>query len=155
MIEFQFHYLSIPSSLVLLNMLFLAPAWAWAWALFCPGEGGTLGVDGVGAVNPPETAVVPTVGLNGGAELNPPPGLVGSSSPLCEDDPVGEGGCVVDCLRWKGARPSWAGVGAKTNFGNSGGGIKPGGSVATFETPGVLGVLGVLLCLDTLLLLLL
>ena len=75
------NYLSIPSSLVRLNMLFLAAA---SCALFWPGEGGTLGVDGavVGAVNPPDTAVVPTVGLHKGAELKPPPGLIGSSSPL-------------------------------------------------------------------------
>lgn len=154
-------YLSIPSSLVRLKALFLAAA---CWEEFWPGEGGTLGVEGAGTVKPPETAVVPTVGLNGGAlpqnelfDAELTSGLAGSSSPLCDGDPEGEGGWVVDCLRWKGARPNWAGVGASTNFGNSGGGIKPGGSAGWVvgAHPGVLGVLGVLLCLDTLLLLLL
>ena len=36
--------------------------------MFCPGEGGTLGVDGpAGTVNPPLTAAVAAVGLQSGA----------------------------------------------------------------------------------------
>lgn len=106
------------------------------------GDCGTLGVDGPDGVAAfPDTAAVPTVGLHGGTD--------GASATY-----VGDGSsCIdgelerVDWRRWNGARPSWAGVGARTNLGKSvGGGISPGGSSGAL--PGVIGVPGVLVALE-------
>ena len=79
----------MPSSLFRLAWLFLAAAAAACAAMLCPGDGGTLGVDGpAGTVNPPETAAVAAIGLYGGTcpadavYAADPPGLGEDSSSL-------------------------------------------------------------------------